>query len=129
MKTLIKQLPNSIFLLILTAVLLSACTLGDVSDDLKNQELTPEEIEAASQILGQALSDDNEGVFSSLNDALTTVSSSGFGSESRMKMDDDDDEEEESDNYSGRGGEHNYQHDYDRQTGTHTISFDRSINK
>lgn len=123
MKSLFNQLPNSALLLIFMAALLSACTLGDVSDEINNQELTPEEIEAASQIMGQALSDDNDGVFSSLNDALTTVSSSGFGTSSQMK--DDDDRR----GYSGRGGEDNYQHDYDPETGTHTISFDRSVTK
>ncbi|HET8866658.1 MAG TPA: hypothetical protein VFM80_13270 [Gracilimonas sp.] len=110
---------------IVPVFLISACTLGDVSDDLNN-ELTPEDIEAASQIMGQALSDDNEGVFSSLNDALATVSIDGFGTSSTLAKDGDGDNDD--DEYSGRGNESNFQYDYDPETGTHSISFDRQVN-
>lgn len=123
MKKIIKHIAKVSGLVIVTAILFSACTLSDVSDELSD-ELTSEEIEAASQIMGQALSDDNDGIFASLNDALSTVSDNGFGSSpAKLNYDDDDD-----DDYSGRGGEQNYQHDYDPATGTHTISFDRQVN-
>jgi hypothetical protein len=96
---------------------------------LKNQELTAEEIEAASQIMGNALSDDNDGIFSSLNDALATVSSSGFETNSRFKGHDDDDHRgnKHHDDYSGRGGERNYEYSYEPETGIHTLSFDREV--
>ncbi|WP_421774238.1 hypothetical protein [Gracilimonas sp.] len=121
MKSLFKKIPATVIPLLMVAAMFSACTLDDVSNDINNQELTAEEIEAATQIMGEALSDDNDGVFSSLNDALTTVSSSGFGNDSQMKGHDDD-------RNSGRGNESNYQYEYDRETGTHTISFNREVN-
>ncbi|MEQ8526039.1 hypothetical protein [Gracilimonas sp.] len=124
MKSLFNKIPKKILPLVVLAAMLSACTLDDISDDINNQELTAEEIEAASQIMGQALSDDNDGVFSSLNDALTNVSSSGFGSDNQMKGYQDHDD----DDHSGRGRESNYQYEYDPETGTHTISFDREVN-
>ncbi|HBX65749.1 MAG TPA: hypothetical protein DEG32_06200, partial [Balneolaceae bacterium] len=63
MKSLINRTNGSLFLIACVAGLLSACTLGDVSDEINNQELSAEEIEAASQILGNSLSDDNDGIF------------------------------------------------------------------
>ncbi|MEX0722466.1 MAG: hypothetical protein WD357_05135 [Gracilimonas sp.] len=124
MKNYIHKFTTRAGYLFVTALLFSACTLGDVSDELSNNELTPEEVDAASQIMGQALSDDNDGIFASLNDALATVSDSGFETApAKLKEEEDDDE----DDYSGRGGESNFQHEYDPQTGTHTISFDRQV--
>lgn len=114
----INHIPKASGYLIVTAILFSACTLGDFSDD----EFSPEEIEAASQIMGQAISDDTDGIFASLNDALSNISDSGFiSSPAKLKVEDGDDD------YSGRGEEQNYQHDYDPASGTHTISFDRQI--
>ncbi|MBD3615393.1 MAG: hypothetical protein HUJ22_02385 [Gracilimonas sp.] len=107
----------------LSAILISACTLGDVSDELNNN-LTPEEIEAASQIMGHALSDDNDGVLSSLNDAFTAVSMDSFGTNSTTYKESEEDEDED---YSGRGGESNYQYEYDPETGLHTINFERNV--
>lgn len=124
MKTQLQKFIKLISYIILPALLLSACTLGDVSDEISNTELTPEETDAASQIMGQALSDDNDGIFASLNDALATVSDDGFGtSPAKLKDDDEDDD----DDYSGRGAESNYTYEYDPQTGTHTLSFDRQV--
>lgn len=129
MKSLINKTNGSLFLIACMAGLLSACTLGDVSEELNNQELSAEEIEAASQILGNSLSDDNDGIFSSLNDALSTVSSSGFEDNGRFKSHDDDDHrgDHRRNDYSGRGGERNYEYNYDPETGTHTLSFDREV--
>ncbi|HBX65748.1 MAG TPA: hypothetical protein DEG32_06195, partial [Balneolaceae bacterium] len=44
-------------------------------------------------------------------------------------MHDDDDRrgDHRRNDYSGRGGERNYQYEYDPQTGTHTLSFDREV--
>ena len=124
MKTQLQKFTKLSIYIIMPALLISACSLGDVSDEISNTELTPEEIDAASQIMGQALSDDNDGVFASLNDALATVSDEGFGTGTAKLKDDDDDDD---DYYSGRGGESNYQYEYDPQTGTHTLSFDREV--
>ncbi|MFP8488718.1 hypothetical protein ACKGJO_06410 [Gracilimonas sp. Q87] len=124
MKALITNLSKATGLILTSALIFSACSLGDVSSELNNNELTPEEMEAASQIMGEALSDDNDGVFSSLNDALATVSSDGFSQENTSFKNDDDD-----DDYSGRGNERNFNYEYDPATGTHTLSFDRSVVK
>jgi hypothetical protein len=122
MKTLITNLSKAAGFILASVLIFSACSLGDVSSELNNNELTPEELAAASQIMGEALSDDNDGVFSSLNDALATVSSDGFSSgNTAFKSDDDDDD------YSGRGHERNFNYEYDPATGTHTLSFVRSV--
>jgi hypothetical protein len=119
-----------LLLALLSAGIISACTLGDISDELNDDQLTNEEIKAASQIMGQALSNDNDGVFASLNDALANVSSESFESQARYKGDDDDDDNGKDDNdYSGRGNEKNYQYNYDPETGTHTISFEREVQR
>lgn len=120
---------SRILALLFMAGILSACTLGDISDDLNSSELSPEEIEEASQIMGQTLSDDNDGVFASLNDALTNISSDEFGSASRFKNDDHGRGHGNNGNNdrSGRGNENNYEYEYDPETGIHTISFDRSV--
>jgi hypothetical protein len=125
MKSIINRIPTTFLPLIALAAIISACSLGEVPDNI-NQELTAEEIEAATQIMGEALSDDNDGVFSSLDDALATVSTSNTGSDRRDKR--DDDEDDDFPGQSGQGGERNYQYDYDPATGTHTIQFDRSVN-
>lgn len=127
MKTQLHTFVKKSSYIILPVLLLSACTLGDISDEINN-ELTPEEIEAASQIMGQALSDDNDGIFASLNDALATVSDDGFGTSTAKLKSEEDGDDDDDDDYSGRGGESNYQYEYDPVTGTHTLSFDRQVN-
>lgn len=100
----------------------SACSLGDLNSEIESNNLTPAELEEASLILGQALSDDTDGVFGSINDALSNVSSNGFTTQTALKgMNDDDD--------SGRGSERNYSYNYNLETGVHSISFQRSVNK
>lgn len=114
--------PSSLLILI-TAVMISACTLGDINTDVPNSQLTEAEINEASQILGQAIANDNDGLFGSIGDAVANVSESGFGNSGSMLKDDDDDD------YSGRGGERNYSYSYDPDTGIHTIQFNRSVTR
>lgn len=123
MKT-IKQTPFLYSLIgVLVLTLASACSLGDLNSELDSNNLTPAELEEASLILGQALSDDTDGVFGSINDALSNVSSDGFTTQTAFKgMNDDDDD-------SGRGSERNYSYNYNPETGVHSISFQRSVNK
>ncbi|MFA5669327.1 MAG: hypothetical protein WC967_08785 [Balneolaceae bacterium] len=129
MNSLLFKTPKFLLLVLVSASIFSACTLSDFSDDINTEQLTNEEIEAASQIMGQALSDDSDGLFSSLNDALANISSENFENKSRSKDVDDDDDDDENDNYSGRGNERNYQHSYNPVNGMHTVSFDRSIQR
>lgn len=122
MKSLNPQIFRLFAIIAIPALIFSACTLGDVSSELQDNQLTAEEMEEASQIIGQAVSDDNDGVFSSLNDALANISNDGFTSSSMAK------DGHNRRDYSGRGGEHNYQYNYNPDTGIHTISFERQVN-
>ncbi|MFN1833616.1 hypothetical protein AB2B38_000020 [Balneola sp. MJW-20] len=115
--------PTSLLILI-SATMISACTLGDINTDVPNTQLTEQELNEAGQILGQAIANDNDGLFGSIGDAIANVSESGIGTDSgRLKSDDDDDD------YSGRGGERNYSYSYDPDTGIHTIQFNRTVTK
>lgn len=122
MKSLNHHILKLAALFALPVFIFSACTLGDVSSDLENNELTAEEMEEASQIIGMAISEDNDGVFSSLNDALANISDDSFTGQNMMFKNDGHGRD-----YSGRGGEHNYQHQYDPETGIHTIQFERQV--
>ncbi len=127
MKSTVTKFSKAFLLLFFSAMLISACTLGDVSDELNNDELTVEEMEEASQILGQSLSDDNDGVFSSINDALSDVSSDGFSSNGRFKQHGDDHGPGNGHLNPNRGNERNYDYSYNPETGIHTISFERIL--
>jgi len=103
---------------------LSGCSIDGL--DNQTEEITEADLEAAGQIIGESISDENSGVMGSLNDAVATFSSSGFenfATKSSSAGNDDDDEN------SGRGHESNFSHSYDPETGTHTIIFTRSINR
>lgn len=106
--------------IIVTALLLmfvAACdTVAPQADDLSEVD-----IEVATQIVGESLSDHNEGVFASLYDALSSLSTDqiNYGSQQMAKAGDDDN--------SGRGFESEYNATYDPETGEHHITFRRSI--
>lgn len=97
----------------------SGCTLSGI-DKENSSEITEEDLEAASQILGESLSDDNSGIMSSLNDAVTTISQDGFVRTTAAKGDDDN---------SGRGRETDITYNYNPETGTHTLTFKREITR
>ncbi len=103
-------------------LLISGCSISGI--DKQDEEITQEDLQAASQIIGESLSDETSGIMGSLNDALTGISSDGFiRTTSAKSMDDDDDDN------SGRGRESNFSYSYDPQTGTHTLIFLRSVTK
>lgn len=112
-----------LFFSVFMLAMLSGCTLSGIDKD-SNQEITEADLQAASQILGESLSDENSGVMSSLNDALTTVSESGF---IRAKQATTLNGEVDDDDKSGRGTETNFSYRYDPETGTHTIAFKRKV--
>ena len=107
------------------AILVAAagCTLDDVSSS-NNETITQEDLQAAGEILGESLSSDNSGILLSLTDALTNFSSTNFNS-SLNKTGTPTTQNDRS----GRGGETNYNYSYDQQTGIHTISFRREVNR
>lgn len=107
---------------LLLILVISGCTLDNVGNST-DETITEEDLQASSQILGESLSSDNSGVILSLNDALTTISSSGFTQKTAGPTTAQDDDR------SGRGNETNYKYTYDPETGTHTISFERQVQR
>ncbi|GAA5522619.1 DUF5666 domain-containing protein [Aliifodinibius salicampi] len=111
-----------ISLLILT---FTACTLDGISGS-NSDTITKEDLQAAGQILGESLSSNNSGVLLSLNDALTNFSSTDFAETASKST---PSSPVIQNGHSGRGNETNYQHSYDSETGTHTISFRREVQR
>ncbi len=118
-----KNYPKWALPLIAVLIVISGCSISGI--DKQDQEITEEDLQAASEILGESLSDETSGVMGSLNDALTGISSDGFVRVSSPKSVGDDDDEDNS----GRGRESNFNYSYDPQTGTHTLSFMRTVDK
>lgn len=106
--------------LIALLVVATGCSISGI--DKQEEEITEEDLQAASQILGESLSDETSGVMGSLNDAVTTISSEGFVRTSSPKAADEDDN-------SGRGREYNFSYTYDPATGMHTLAFKRAVSE
>lgn len=130
MKTLINYLQrgsihwaSGFFLLLF---IFAGCSLDGINT--QDEDITEEDLQAASQIIGESLSDETSGVMGSLNDAIASISSDGFErtgslpsfSKSNDEISDDDDN-------TGRGNESNFSYSYDPETGTHTLSFNRAV--
>lgn len=110
------------------ALLVTGCTLDGVSDEPMQGEVTEADLEAASQILGESLSDENSGVMASINDALTTVSSSGLEKQKAIPTSENPSlQTHDDDTNTGRGEEINFSYNYSSATGTHTITFERMV--
>ena len=107
--------------LILASIVLSGCTLTDVTGT-DGRSSSQEDLQAAQQILGESLSSDNSGIVLSLNDALTTISNSTFIPQKSLA----ESVTVQADR-SGRGNEINYTHSYIPQNGIHAVSFQRHI--
>lgn len=105
---------------LLIAFGLAGCSSSVNSTD-ELDTITEEDLEIAAQIIGESLSDENSGVMSSVYDAVSNFSSSGISYAPKFKSTNADEER------AGRGRESNYNYDYDPETGTHTISFKRSV--
>ena len=97
-----------------------ACT--SVNNSEISEAISEQDLEAASQIIGETVSSENSGAMSSIYDALSTVGASGISyNDTQAKAVEDDN--------SGRGRENNFSYSYDAATGTHTIDFNRSISR
>ncbi len=107
----------------LAAVLLlfgfAAC---DTLNKEQEEEISQEELEIAGEIIGSSLSDVEEGLLSSLYDAVSDVSEDGI--QSRLQ---DQNREREQQRDHGRGSESDYNYDYNPETGEHTIWFIRKF--
>tara|TARA_R110002124_G_scaffold120157_2_gene278019 strand:- start:5887 stop:6786 length:900 start_codon:yes stop_codon:yes gene_type:complete len=97
-------------------VTFAACSA--VNNDVES--LTDEDIELATQILTESVSDESSGIMSSMYDAVSSVGSDGISyrdSQDKAKHND----------RSGRGREGSYSYTYDPETGTHTLQYNRSV--
>lgn len=100
-------------------VTFAACSA--VNNDVET--LSDEDIELATQIIGESVSDENSGVMSSIYDAVSTVGKDGIS-----YRDDNNNNKTLPNDDSGRGRESNYAYSYDPETGTHTVEYNRSVN-
>jgi len=103
---------------VMLMVLFAACSA--VNNDVES--LSDEDIELATQIIGESVSDENSGMMSSVYDAMSSVDSDGIRYQNDRRKAHDD-------GRSGRGGESNYSYEYDSETGVHTLSYNRSVNR
>lgn len=119
------KLPGIFFACLLV---ISGCSIDSL--DSTSETLSDDELQIASQIIGESLSDQNDGIFSSLNDAFIIPTQGNFEPQSSQ------DQESmvglksismSADDNSGRGNEDNYNYTYDSDSGTHTVSFNRDI--
>ncbi|MTI88215.1 MAG: hypothetical protein FH748_09625 [Balneolaceae bacterium] len=112
--------PNTLhfFIAVFCMTILSACS----AVNNETEAISDEDIEMASQIVAESISDQNSGLMSNVYDALSDVGSDGIqykSTDSRAKHDDHPP--------SGRGHERDFTHSYDPETGTHTLHFKRSM--
>ena len=117
-----KTYTNILIILTLAAsVLFAGCNTVNSSEP----EISEEELEIAGEILGASLSEQQDGVLSSVYDAFSTVSRSGIsyaGSNTTMAKSSSDPGDRP-----GRGMERNFSAEYNPDTGEHIISFERSF--
>lgn len=107
----------TIFLVILS---LGACSI-DGNDE--KSSISEEDLYAASQIIGESLSDQKDGVFSSLVDAFEIPSQEGFNKIATGSLD------ESILNLTPNSREENYTYFYNPVTGIHATSFKRESNE
>lgn len=99
-------------------VTFAACSA--VNNDVES--ISDEDIELATQVITESVSDETSGIMSSFYDAVSSVGSDGIDyKEGNQKVADDDN--------SGRGSESSYSYSYDSETGIHTIEYDRNVTK
>lgn len=107
----------------------TGCSINDSDVASDTSELTSEELELAGQIIAESVSDQKDGIFSSLNDAFTLPSNSNFSQSIQ-----------EAENYSTPAfkaisltaettGQSNYSYTYDPESGKHLVTQNRSINE
>lgn len=110
-----------IILVIAASTLVYGCNTVNSSEP----EISEEELEIAGEILGASLSEQQDGVLSSVYDAFSTLSQTGISySVPTMTM---QKSANDPGDRPGRGFERNFTADYNPETGEHTVSFDRSF--
>lgn len=100
------------------SLLVTFAACSSVNNDVES--LTDQDIELATQILTESVSDESSGIMSSMYDAVSTVGEDGISyRDSHDKVNPND--------RSGRGREGSYSYSYNPETGTHTLQYDRSV--
>ena len=132
---------NQLFtLLIAVGFLFSFTACEDKSNSMSDNEM---DAEMASQIIAQSLADDTDGLMANIYDASSTVSDNGMETgdafnrhQSAMMKSASGDEIAQGPNgpryghdnpNSGRGGERNFTHTYNPETGEHNVTFERNL--
>lgn len=100
----------------------TACSIDSL--ETSNNELTQEELEITSQIIGESLSNQNDGIISSLNDAFVIPSVDGMNSSAKVAGVAENSEYNDTTNTDS-----DYTYSYDPETGIHSVSFLRSVNQ
>lgn len=98
-------------------VTFAACSA--VNNDVNS--LADGDIELATQIITESVSDESSGIMSSMYDAVSTVGNDGISYRSGLNKAHDGDK-------TGRGREGSFSYNYDPETGTHTLQYDRTVN-
>ena len=112
----------------LFAFLLYGCDISDTNRSSSTEELSNEELEVAGQIIAESLSDQNDGIFASLNDAFTLPSSSSISTNSTVKSKYTSAVFNAAMAKTSSSAENNYTYNYDPDSGIHVINFSRTDN-
>ncbi len=129
MKSRIQNLTQLTAAFLIAIFIFSGCSINDSNVGSDTSELTSEELELAGQIIAESVSDQKDGIFSSLNDAFTLPSNNNFTQSIQ-----------EAENYSTPAfkavsltaettGQSNYSYTYDPESGKHFVTQNRSINE
>lgn len=113
------------YILIILAFAASTLLYGCNTVNSSEPDISEEELEIAGEIIGASLSEEQDGLLSSVYDAFSTISQTGIsyaGPATSMQKTSAD-----SADRPGRGFERNFSVDYNPETGEHTVSFDRSF--
>lgn len=128
MNTKTKNIYLNYILLFSITILFAGCSIDGFEGE--SSELTDEELEIATEIIGESLSDQNEGIFSSLNDAFVIPSESGFQEQALTTGGDSHLLSSMAQDSSGSNqNERNFSYSYDPETGIHSVSFNRILNR
>ena len=112
-----------------STLLLIGCSINDSNINSPSSDaLTPEELEVAGQIIAESLSDEKDGIFSSLNDAFTLPSPNSFAQNLTIAEDYQSAVFKIASLAKSNTNQSNYSYTYEPSNGTHHVSFTRSIN-
>ncbi len=115
-----KAVGFSILTLSCSLLLMSGCT-----NNANVQAPSQQDVQLASNIIGESMSNDGGGLISSFGDATSMVSASGLGFSTNPNLNNVPMVASTTDSL--RGHEINFRATYDPTTGVHTVDFDRQV--